>query len=375
MKLVNELTFPVGYHDFHDDTQINFQLNRWYSLGYFEFEKTREIGQQVISLSDWKEVLESFGEQATRDGKFLEAAFCYRAAEFFTLPSDPDKEDLYTRFTTRLYAAVEGEIFRRISVPYEDAFLPALHFKPEEAIGVIVMNGGLDSFMEEFYSMAVYLLKTGYEVILFEGPGQGAALREQNLYMTYQWEKPVSAVLDYFQIDDVTLIGISLGGYLAPRAAAFEPRISRVVAYDIYIYDHRGGFFQRLLFQFIKRAPSLYNRLLSSLMRRDDTANHIIHQWMFACGMDTPYDWIVELGNYSAAEIVKFVKQDVLLLAGKDDHIIPVEEYYNYLMGLTNAASVSGRIFTSEDQAQNHCQIGNVKLALDFIIEWIESKS
>jgi hypothetical protein len=122
MKLVNELTFPVGYHDFHDDTQINFQLNRWYSLGYFEFEKTREIGQQVISLSDWKEVLESFGEQATRDGKFLEAAFCYRAAEFFTLPSDPDKEDLYTRFTTRLYAAVEGEIFRRISVPYEDAF-------------------------------------------------------------------------------------------------------------------------------------------------------------------------------------------------------------------------------------------------------------
>ena len=114
---------------------------------------------------------------------------------------------------------------------------------------------------------------------------------------------------------------------------------------------------------------------MNSLMRRDDTANQIVNQWMFVCGVDTPYDWVIKLGHYSMAEIVKFVKQDILLLAGKDDHLIPVEDYYNYLMGLTNAASVSGQIFTSDEQAQNHCQIGNVKLALDFIIEWIESKS
>lgn len=372
---MDELTFPVGYHNFHDDKHINYQLNRWYSLGYFEFEKTSEIGQQVSGLSDWKEVLESFGEQATLNGTLLEAAFYYRAAEFFTLPSDPDKDELYNRFTARFYAAVEGDNFKKVSIPYEDTFLPALHLKPEEPKGVIVLHGGLDSFMEEYYSIAVYLKSAGYEVILFEGPGQGAALRKQNLYMTYQWEKPVGAVLDHFQIYDVTLIGISLGGFLAPRAAAFEPRITRVVAYDVYIFDHRGGFFQRLLYKLIRQAPSLYNRLLNSLTRKDFTANHIVNQWMFVCGVDTPFDWAIELGHYSVAEIVKFVKQDVLLLAGKEDHMIPVKEYYNYLMGLTNADSVSGRIFTRDEQAQNHCQIGNIKLALDFIIEWIESKS
>ena len=75
------------------------------------------------------------------------------------------------------------------------------------------------------------------------------------------------------------------------------------------------------------------------------------------------------------AEIVKFIKQDVLLLAGKDDHLIPIKEYYNHLMGLIYANSVSGRIFSADDQAQNHCQVGNIRLALDFILGWIKSKS
>ena len=71
--------------------------------------------------------------------------------------------------------------------------------------------------------MSCYIVDAGYEIILFEGPGQGAAHRKSSLYMTHEWEKPTSAVLDYFELTDVTLIGISLGGYLAPRAAAFWP--------------------------------------------------------------------------------------------------------------------------------------------------------
>jgi|SaaInlV_200m_DNA_3_1039701.scaffolds.fasta_scaffold02100_11 pimeloyl-ACP methyl ester carboxylesterase len=39
------------------------------------------------------------------------------------------------------------------------------------------------------------------------------------------WEKPTAAILDYFDLDDVTLFGLSMGGWLCLRAAAFEPRI------------------------------------------------------------------------------------------------------------------------------------------------------
>lgn len=79
----------------------------------------------------------------------------------------------------------------------------------------------------------LYLRKAGFDVIAFDGPGQGAVLEEEHLPMTPSWEKPLGAVLDYFQLDDVTLIGYSLGGCLAIRAAAREPRVHRVVADDI----------------------------------------------------------------------------------------------------------------------------------------------
>lgn len=74
------------------------------------------------------------------------------------------------------------------------------------------------------------LAENGFEVYLFEGPGQGGVMRLQGKHFTHEWEKPVKAILDYFHLEDVTIIGASLGGMLAPRAAAFEKRISRVIA-------------------------------------------------------------------------------------------------------------------------------------------------
>ena len=99
------------------------------------------------------------------------------------------------------------------------------------------MHGGFDSFIEEFYSWMRYFADHDYEVIAFEGPGQGAARRKFGLALDYEWEKPTKAVLDYFKLDDVTLIGISMGGWFCFRAAAFEPRIKRVVASSI-AYDY-----------------------------------------------------------------------------------------------------------------------------------------
>lgn len=108
--------------------------------------------------------------------------------------------------------------------------------------GWILVHGGYDSFNQELYPFCKTFNNAGYDVILFEGPGQGATLYNYNMVLTHEWEKPVSKVLDYYGIDDVTLIGISLGGYLAARAAAFEKRIKRVILYDI-IYDFFYGAF------------------------------------------------------------------------------------------------------------------------------------
>ena len=68
------------------------------------------------------------------------------------------------------------------------------------------------------------------------------------------------------------------------------------------------------------------------------------------------------------------IKQDVLILSGKNDHFIPIKMHDRQVKALVNAKSVTGRIFTKEDHAQNHCQIGNIGLLLDVIVKWLKEK-
>jgi pimeloyl-ACP methyl ester carboxylesterase len=305
------------------------------------------------------------------EGRKLAAAFVYRSAELFTHPNDPDKIPLYDQFYDHFYIAVRDEQMERISIPFQNGSLPALRFSPENGKGTIIIHGGLDSFMEEFFSVACYIVNAGYEVILFEGPGQGAALRKSNLHMTHEWEKPTSTVLDYFEISDVTLVGISMGGYLAPRAAAFDKRIARVVAFDVCPYDLHGSGLQGALYQFFLRHPSLYNWVANTAMRLSAQADQLINQWMYITGAGTPAEWNELLQHYSVSDVALQIRQDVLLLAGAEDHMIPLKEYHKNMNGLMNARSLTGRIFSAEEHAQNHCQVGNIKLALDVILPWV----
>jgi pimeloyl-ACP methyl ester carboxylesterase len=78
----------------------------------------------------------------------------------------------------------------------------------------------------------INLRDQGNDIVAFEGPGQGGALEDAGLAMTPDWQLPVGAIIDRLSLSGVTLIGISLGGCLAIRAAAHESRVSRVVAWD-----------------------------------------------------------------------------------------------------------------------------------------------
>jgi pimeloyl-ACP methyl ester carboxylesterase len=317
----------------------------------------------------------SFAEIQSDKGQNLAAAFGYRAAEFLTHPTAPDKLPLYDLFYEHFYAAVPSSEMNRISVPYQNTTLPALRFTPEINQGTIILHGGLDSFMEEFFSIANYISQAGYDVILFEGPGQGFAHRKNNLYMTYQWEQPVSTILDHFEVTDVTLVGISMGGFLAPRAAAFDKRITRLVAYDIATFDLHGSGLQGKIYQFFVNNPGVYNRVAKMAMRRSVQADHLINQWMFVTGAKTPAEWNEQLQNYSVSDVADKVDQDVLLLAGEKDHLVPLKEYHITKAGLPHARSITGRIFTETEHAHNHCQIGNIQLALDTILQWISNKT
>ena len=60
------------------------------------------------------------------------------------------------------------------------------------------------------------------------------------------------------------------------------------------------------------------------------------------------------------------------MLAGESD--LYTVYYKEQLDALVNAKSVEGRLFTKEEHADHHCQVGNIKLVMDVIIDWIERK-
>jgi pimeloyl-ACP methyl ester carboxylesterase len=240
------------------------------------------------------------------------------------------------------------------------------------------MFGGFDSYIEEFLPILLAIRDRGYDIVCFEGPGQGRVLEESGLFMTPDWHKPVKYVLDYFNLTDVTLLGISMGGCLVIRAAAHETRARRVIAYDI-LFDMRNmrrsvsplAYFI-LNSLFVLQAATLYNFILRRAMKANPQIDWAVNQGMHIHGAKTPFEYVQKNAAYRTGNISHLLQQDVLLLAGTEDLGIPLEQFYRQIEALKNVRSLTARMFTRAEQAQSHCQVGNLGLAIDYITNWIE---
>ncbi len=382
--MASRFTFPVGYHDFHRIKIINYQLNRWYSLGYSRMEDLKAAAARIRGIDDFRDEMVREAERAMSQERYLNAAFYLRGAEFFVPPHDPDKLALYDRFIDIFYSkTAASDPIKLIDVPYGNGALPTLHVpaQQKERRGTILIHGGFDSFMEEFYSMAWYFADQGYEVILFEGPGQGGALNHHHIYWNHEWEKPTAAVLDHYGCSKVTILGISMGAWLCVRAAAFESRIERVVIMGVG-YDFLAAVPRPLvaLVKFLFRFPGLFDRISWLQARLNQQERWSLYNLLHISGKESPAAASRLILEMNAQNLHSDrVTQDVLMLTGAEDHFGPFNMHLKLhrmqIEALTNARSVTGRIFTREERAQNHCQVGNIGLALDVIAAWLEDVS
>ncbi len=373
------MDFPIGYRAFHPDPSFNFELNRW--LSALPEAELWALAPRIQTAADWKRVMLGAAQAAERSAPTQAAAFYYRAAEFFMHPDDPDKAAAYERFAELFYRCPEGQHHQPQRVPYLTSWLPAIVVPASgrRERDTILLHGGFDSFMEEFLPWAAYFAEAGYRTILFEGPGQGAALRKNGLVMDAAWERPVAAVLDHFDVERCTILGVSLGGCLAPRAAAFEPRLRRVIAFDV-LDDFFDCFADRA-----GAAMATHLRELLNAQQRD-VVNELMGQfaavspqtqWALAHGMQVSgardaFEFLSWLTQMATASVAPRLTQDVLLLAGNGDHIVPLRQFYRQAQNLPHVRSMSGRIFSAREHAENHCQIGNVGLALRCIVSWLD---
>lgn len=371
--------FPVGFYQLHPDVSVNYQMNR-FSTGEADMaEEMRAIASRIHDYSDYTREFLALAQNALRRAEKLKGAYYLRSAEFYMFANDPRKQDTrrqYLQLMRDSYGFTDNDHF---AVPYQGGALSAFRKTTPHPKGAIVLFAGFDSYVEEMFPMQGFFQEAGYDVVSFDGPGQGVPLEDGHMAMTHEWHKPVKAVLDYFQLDNVTLIGVSLGGCLAIRAAAYEPRVHRVVADDILT-----NFFETILRQLSPGvrgglslllntgASKIVNTLLGRAMKQSLVTDWGMQQGMLVTGSRTPYDFLKRAQMFRTDEVSALVKQDVLLLGGVEDHYVPLHQFYDQVRSLSHARSLTARLFTRQEQAQNHVQVGNLGLQFRVIREWIE---
>lgn len=378
-------TLYVGWRDdLHPDASLNFQLNRWTNYGGPRwYEDVRPLVPKLTSYDAWKEIFLDLGEKALASGRPFHAALHFRSAEFFLTVGDARKEPTRKRLLPLLRAEAGIGDDARTWVTFEGNRLPAWRFVPKGASkGTFIVFGGFDSYIEEFFPFLSTMRDAGWTIVAFEGPGQGTPLEESKTVIIPDWHRPVGAVLDTFNLNDVTLVGISLGGCLVMDAAAHEPRVKRVVAWDILPDFHAA---------ILASLPPPLRALAEGATdadgkRRCDTAiseaatKSPILDWMLqqayhVLGVTTPSAFLDRARDFHTRDVSPRIRQDVLLLAGTQDHYVPLDQVWVQARLLTAARSTTVRVFTREEYAQMHCQLGNFPLALELIESWTEERT
>lgn len=376
--------FKEGTYKLNEQSNFDYQLNRIIMWDGGRLEDIQKIAPKITNSETWKEYLIQIGDEAYKEKRIENAIAYYRMSEFFMYDGDPDKKKYYKLATDMFYdyyrEYFDKGIVEKISVSYEGVELPIMHAK---AVGkrkdIILLHGGNDSYFEELFFPMLYLSENGYEVYLFEGPGQGGVVRLQNKHFTYKWEKPVKAILDYLQLDDVTIIGASLGGMLAPRAAAFDKRIKRVIAWSIFpnflevLIGTQPKHLQNIVKFLLKiKCSPIINFVLNKKAKKDELIKWGLKHGMYAYEAKSPYEYLVKMNNYQVINIGDKIDQDMLIIGASKDHFINYKTIGEEINSLENVRSLTVRIFTEKENAAAHCNVGNCKLVFDTMMNWIE---
>ncbi|WP_241547911.1 alpha/beta hydrolase family protein [Leptospira stimsonii] len=328
---------------------------------------------------------EKIQDPLSRGYAYLRAHNYIRTAEFFLSPEDERRLPSFQKGVNLFYKGLDIlEVrYERIKVSYEDKQLNAVYYPGpigSEKKPLIVLVGGFDSTLEELYFVLVKsAYDRGYSVLTYEGPGQGSVIRTQDLGFTPEWEKPTKNVIDTFlskhpKPKAMILMGMSLGGYFAPRAAAFDDRFEGVVSYDV-LYDF-GEVAERTVPNFVlwlkeRKYDGLIELLVSIKSYFSPSFDWGVKNGRWTMKTANARETLDAFSAYSLESIAPKIKQDVLILAGTEDHFIPLKQVEDFRSKLKNARSVTTVIYDRASGGAEHCQFGAQALWQADFFDWM----
>lgn len=242
-------------HDRQRDPRIDAAAAHWshrFVANGVPLTDFQDVTGSIDRWDDWcgawsnrAAVHEALGEEALAGGCNLSAgehlttaAVCYHFGKFLFVHDRQALRNAHEKAVACRNRALPlldppGE---RVAIPWEGATLYGNLRRPagDGPWPVVIMVMGLDSTKEEMHNSEQLFLDRGLATLAFDGPGQGEAEFDHPILPEY--EQAVSAVVDFIETrpeldaNRIGLWGVSLGGYYAPRAAAFEDRIRACVS-------------------------------------------------------------------------------------------------------------------------------------------------
>lgn len=203
----------------------------------------QEWSRTAEETAAWGRAEIAAGHRVTGTRALYRSCSYFRHSEFFLDSHDLRREEAFRSGTRNFQDAVElsDGVIERIHVPFEGQMLDGYIMKPDNSGArrpTVLFLGGADSWAEELIFLGGNQFPArGMNVVVVDTPGRGSSLRFKKIYSRPDYEKPVAAVLDLLETrtdvdpDRIGLAGVSFGGYYAPRAAAFEPRVKAVAAW------------------------------------------------------------------------------------------------------------------------------------------------
>ncbi|AKG34874.1 alpha/beta hydrolase family protein [Paenibacillus durus] len=341
----------------------------WYKEWYAMAEKVRELANQSLRGNHVVSAKEAF----------LRASNYYRTAEFFLRNDEPIRLECYRKSveTFRQATQLMSENCAQIDIPFEEGYLSSYLFTVDKDAPTLIFIGGYDSTVEELYfAGGAAAMKRGFNVLIFDGPGQGEALRIQKTIARYDFEKPVSAALDYLEdhteIDTnkfVALLGMSLGGYYAARAAAFEKRIDACILFDVFTDVWESITQKNPLIEKIESNPAAITFDTSKL---DANTRWLIQNGLWVFGGKELSEMPDKVKKFTVKGIAGLIDCPTLLLVGTHDHFASVHQLTYLQENLAGPYDV--HIFDTSLGAQEHCQEGNHSYAHQVIFDWTEEQ-
>lgn len=336
------------------------------------------LGDDRAWFEEWTRMAESVEkigrERAARGRDASAAAYLFRAAHYyhvgerFLQPKSAEGLAAYRRGVDCFREAARRTRRPRIDpveVPYEGTSLPALFVHPEGARGrapAIVFFDGFDITKEiQYFKGIPDLVSRGIGCLIVDGPGNGEAIRFRSLPLHHETERYGTAAYEHLagrpEVDPtrIGVMAISLGGYYAPRAAAFEPRFAACVAWGAQ-WDYHAVWKERL--DRIARGETLSLSV---------PWEHLL--WIF--GVATPDEALKRLEGFRLDGVVEKIACPFLLVHGEGDAQIPLATAQR-CFDAVGSTKKTFKVFTREEGGYHHCQIDNVSVGTAYMWDWLE---